>query len=234
MRVRSFVAGVFAVGLLSASASADLLPTLVAVPDHTDWCVTSQPVDLQPDGQVPFGDLVFQALYLRLENSALSSHLPSIGIPFLESSVSQMVSSDAAVVVAPPPAVSGSLVTANAAPPLKFTLRVCSVVPTDAPAPPQGVLALTVPKANDYALLCEVARESACKTSIESVLRSANHATDEYIAAITWRTSQPLTNDPGAANLISSLTDHTLRPLTPGMAPPSTPKLLIVISAPTP
>ena len=198
-------------------------PARIAIPPTSLWCVASQPIEIGADaGGKRFGDLVFQQLFLRLQDKAVSAELPSIGVPFLES-----VSS---VPAAAPPASAQNAY----APVSKVILRVCAVVPPNLTGSPAGVDRVQRAAADVLATGCEAGNAKVCEARLTDHLKTREGLSDDQVRAVQWKTSQALSPDPAPAAISASLTDYALRPLDPKVKQPEAPRDWIVIWAPIP
>lgn len=209
------------IALYSALASAE--PVSVYVPNHQVWCVSSQPITLEPDtGGTRFGDLVFYELYQRLERAALKAALPSIGIPFLES-VHQLP------VPIPPSTAPAPAATPSAQP--KFVMRVCSNVPGDTGAPsldlrvePMVLAATTI-----YGILCNADDVEACNQELRQKVRIDKDLTEDEAAELEFSVSQSLDGRPDGPSLLKSLIDYSARPLKEGNPLPNLPRDKLIL-----
>lgn len=193
-------------------------PIKVTVPSKKVWCVSSQPVEIEKDPEgLRFGDLIFDELFRRLQRQAFSTSIVSMGVPFLESAIQVTTPASATTLTDPEPAV------------VKHILKVCSVVPKDAPQPPTGVEGVSVPQMDGLALLCDVTNGKECELAIEVVLRNEYGISEDDIRKTHWRTSQPLSNEATAGAMENSLVDFTLRPLLPEIATPKPPLNLMIV-----
>lgn len=202
--------------LVFATPSIASEPVRVTVPSHPVWCVKSQPIEIEQDKELRFGDIIFQSMYQRLERNALAAGLPSIGIPYLESSTAGGVppadtlqkKGDATTVVPVTGAVPIPV-------PVKYILHVCSAVPFGISNKlPPGVFELMLSETTVYALLCAVQNESGCKLDIEAYVKKTHNLTDDNLRNLEWRTNQPKTKDESGAAIANALSDYSLRPLS--------------------
>lgn len=209
--------------LCGASEAAVGTPVRVPLPNTPLWCVSSQPIEIQKDqGGIRFGDLIFQQLYLRLQDKALAASIPSIGIPFLESASTATPTA--------PPASSASA----PAPVEKVSLRVCAIVPPGLEAPPPGVEAVQRIATDVVAAVCDQANAKDCETSLADYLKIQLKLSDDNIRKVQWRTSQALSPDTSASAIAAGLTDFSLRPLQAQAKQPDPPRNLMIIWAPVP
>ena len=193
-------------------------PIKITVPSKKVWCVSSQPVEIEKDPEgFRFGDLIFDELFRRLQRLAFSTSIVSMGVPFLESAIQVATSASATTTPDPEPAI------------VKHILKVCSVVPRDAPQPPMGVESVSVPQMDGLALLCDVTNGRECELAIEVVLRNEYSMSEDDIRKIHWRTSQPLSNEATAGAMENGLVDFTLRPLLSEVSTPKPPLNLMIV-----
>lgn len=218
-RIRFFflaAATIFCSPVLAANS-----PVRLTVPAHKQWCVSSQPILIEDDQPgKKFGDLVFSALYQRLEKQAIASKLVSIGVPFLDT---------ATPVAEPAPPAPNPAQPAPPKPAVKYVLTVCAGVAPDAPVPPAGVSKVDVAEKDVYAVSCEVTQEPACRAAIEKILRDSHGLSDAAIADKQWHNSQPLDTTSTTDSLRRSLVDHSMRPLEHGAALPLVPLTLMIL-----
>lgn len=203
----------------------------VTVPAHTEWCASSQPVDLAKQTDPEFGALVFQILYSRIEQAALVADLKSVGVPYLAAARDVAPPAAASPAPSPPqaaPAASTGAAPAPAesppepAPPAMKIFTVCAVVPPASPAPGQGITARSIAAGDFFAMRCEAKFDEDCKGKIVAAMSQAqidvSKLTDD-----SWSIRQATSSGNDAAALVADLSDHSLRTLqeSGALAPPA-------------
>jgi hypothetical protein len=226
MNYRNVVAGLIAASsAVSSYAAAAAEPYRVQIPSHILWCVRSQPVDLAAQQDSQFGNVVFMALYGRLEMAALNSAIDSFGVPFLESVT------DAPVLQLPP----ASSLTNEAPPaplPVFLVIRVCVTVSAAAPAPPARVERVHQAAREVYAIRCNADEIEECRMTIITKMKADGFSVPDADYLI-WSTRQALESGDSADDLVRDLSDSTFRPLKKGDIP-SWPQHLVAVAAELP
>jgi hypothetical protein len=156
----------------------------LTVPKHVIWCAQSNPIklaDLQSPGSA---DAVFRGLFQNIEASALKAGLTSVGVPFFAHA-------------------------ADAPPNDKTTvsIKVCSVVPSDAqlPADPSGppIVQQSVEAQQVYAAVCPVDTIGECRDQMAAQFKpkfaggfSSSPCSDSiFCQSPFWRLDTRLRND---------------------------------------
>lgn len=215
----------------SSEALAQDVAARVTVPAHTEWCASSQPVDIAKQTDPEFGALVFQFLYARIEQTALAEDMKSVGVPYLAATA------DVPPPAATPPAPSTPLAppgtSAGAAPgpagsspepslPSMTTFTVCTVVPPGSPAPGEGITVRSIPASDFFAMRCEAKFDEDCKDQIIAAMTQAQIDVSK-LTDKSWSIRQATSASNDAAALVADLSDHSLRSLQDGgaLAPPA-------------
>jgi hypothetical protein len=217
-------------------------PVSITVPSRPAWCVSSQPIALEPDqGSTRFGDLLFYELYQRLERAALKAAVPSLGVPFLDSAKEQPALAPAAPAHTPPAGLAAAAtVTASgpavatvtpAAPQAKYVMRVCANVGPSIPAPDVAlkVEPVVFNAATVYAALCNANDDGLCRQELRKRVQSDKKLTDDQAAKLEFSASQSIDGKADAASLLNSLTDYSVRPLKEGMPLPNVPRDKLIL-----
>jgi len=183
----------------------------IDVPSHIEWCVKSGPLlasKLSDDG---FRNGAVSGLSDRILVPANNAGLSGTGIPFVAS------------ITKAPPADTASAAGAT------FVITACAVVKATDPPSSGGLFRRQVASASGYAALCGVGDIKACRTDITDKIATDIPATNRGTAdSWQWRTTQALGSDDTVSNLVSSVTDTSLRPVK-GSTPANVPEGLIVI-----
>jgi len=187
-------------------AAADIEPRTVTVPAHPAWCVESDAVTMSDAQGNDAAIQAFETLYRRLVTVASQSGMTAIGVPSAES-VRPAPATDAAGTTD----ATGTADPGSAPPPPKFIVRVCAIVPSDAPDAPAGIAKVEVPKRKAYAMLCRRASEPDCEQAIKDKMKADLKLSDDAVEALKWVSGAAIADTDDDDTLIKSLADHSLQ-----------------------
>ncbi len=208
-------------------AAAIMTPIKVSVPQHMQYCVSSNMIPGSDYSKPEIRNAIFDAMSEKIEQAGLAARALTIGIPFVDS-VTRTPSATATA-------------TAPDEPHASYVVRVCAVIPPAFASafPPEGTS--QVAARDVLASLCQATDLDECRRSVEGAVRATTGTTSS--TSVLLRTRQALSSDASPAVLAPALSDDTMIVLrekeqttppgaqTPAAAPsPGVPADLAIVS----
>lgn len=208
-------------------AAAIMTPIKVSVPEHTQYCLSSNAIPGSDYSKPEIRNAVFDAISGKIEQAGLTAKALTIGVPYVDG-VTRTPSATATATDADEPHAS-------------YVVRVCAVIPSALTSafPADGTS--PVPARDVMASLCQVTDLDECRRAVEGAVRATTGANNS--STVLLRTRQALSTDASPPSLAAALDDDTLIVLreeqqtrppgaqTPAAAPkPGPPTDLAVVS----
>jgi len=172
---------------------------MIDVPELSQWCVNSLPLDSGKLADPGYRNGAVNGLFDLILVPAQNAQILSTGIPFIST-------------IQPSPPLDG-----NSTSTAFVVLTACAVVKSSDPPAGGRAFHRTLGKAQGYAVLCATTDVKECRGKIIDKAITDRPATARGSAdSWEWRTTQALSTMDSADNLIASVSDYSLRPMTRG------------------